>query len=267
MADSRAGMEAGSPVSRYAAIARALRDEIHSGELAPGSPLPSEARLSERFKVSRGTVRQALAALRAEDLIVGGRGRAPVVRRPGLSQSFDQLVSFSYWAQQLGRTPSARTLELARRPAEAEAAEQLGIAPGAPVFQYTRLRLLDGEAVMVERTTLIEQVGRLLLDCDLDGGSVYGQLGARGVEFAEAQQTIAAIGAGAEDAALLGIPRRAPILEVRRRALDPEGTPIEWARDRYRGDAFEITIHNQHTVARSGVALHAANQDGQRGSR
>jgi GntR family transcriptional regulator len=248
---------------RHAVIARALRDEIRSGALLAGSPLPSEAQLSSRFNVSRGTVRQALGALRAEGLIVGGRGRVPVVRRPGMSQSFDQLVSFSVWARRLGRTPAARTIELARRPAEAEAAGQLAVQPGDAVYQYTRLRLLDGEPVMVERTTMIEAVGRLLLDCDLDGGSVYEQLAERGIEFSEAEQTIAAMAAGADDAALLGIARRAPILEVRRRALDPSGTPLEWALDRYRGDSFEITVHNEHALPRAGVALQTALHDGQ----
>src|SRR5450755_3618235 len=135
------------PRSRHAAIAEALRDQIRSGELTPGSPLPSEARLTSRFDVSRGTVRQALAALRAEGLIFGGRGRVPVVRRTGLAQNFDQLVSFSRWARQMGRTPSARTLELAKRPSDAEAAAQLGSEPGAPIFSYTRLRMLDGDPV------------------------------------------------------------------------------------------------------------------------
>jgi GntR family transcriptional regulator len=246
------------PLPLHAAIAQELREAIRSGEYPPGTPLPSEAQLSERFKVSRGTVRHALAALRVEGLIVGGRGRMPIVRRSGLAQSFDQLVSFTMWARQLGRTPSARTLELARRPADAESAEQLALAPGTPVFQYKRLRLLDGEPVMIERTTMIEAVGRLLLDCDLDGGSVYGQLAARGIEFSEADQTIAAIAAGGDDAALLGIGRRSPLLEVRRRALDPDGRVLEWARDRYRADAFEITVHNQHALPRSGVALRPA---------
>jgi GntR family transcriptional regulator len=246
------------PLPRHAAIAQALRDEIRSGRLEPGSALPSEARLSARFNVSRGTVRQALAALRSEGLIVGGRGRAPIVRRPGLAQSFDQLVSFSAWAQQLGRKPAARTLELARRPAGPDVAAALRIEPGVPVFEYKRVRLLDGEPVMVERTTMIESIGRLLLDCDLDDGSVYGQLGARGVDFSEAHQTIAAIAASADDAALLGIARRAPILEVRRRAFDRDGHPVETAIDRYRGDSFEITIHNQHALPRAGVALRAA---------
>lgn len=257
-------MDHGQPLPRHAAIAQALRNSIRTGELAPGSPLPSEARLSERFNVSRGTVRHALATLRSEGLVEGGRGRVPVVRLPGLSQSFDQLVSFSMWAQQLGHQPSARTLELARRPADAESAEQLGIPVGSPVFQYKRVRLLDGAPMMVERTTMIESVGRLLLDCDLDSGSVYEQLGDRGIEFAEAHQTISAIGAGGEDAQLLGVARRSPMLEVRRRALDPSGTALEWARDRYRGDAFEITIHNQHALPRSGVALRAAVMDARR---
>ena len=243
---------------RHVEIAEALRQEIRTAKLGPGSSLPSEAQLSARFSVSRGTVRHALAALRAEGLIVGGRGRAPVVRQTGFSQSFDQLVSFSMWARQLGRTPSARTLELARRPADDETAAQLGLAPGDPVFQYTRLRLLDGEPMMVERTAMIEPVGRLLLDADMDHGSVYEQLGKRGVEFAEAQQTIVAIAAGGEDSKLLEIPRRAPILEVRRLGFDAAGVPLEWASDRYRGDRFEITIHNQHALPLSGVAMQAA---------
>jgi hypothetical protein len=49
---------------------------------------------------------------------------------------------------------------------------------------------------------------------------------------------------------------------VRRRALGPDGTALEWSRDRYRGDAFEITIHNQHALPRAGVALRSAVEPG-----
>ena len=241
--------------SRFAAIAMALRGDIHAGALAPGSALPSEAQLTARFGVSRGTVRQALATLRAEGLISGGRGRPPTVTRSMLAQSFDQMVSFSAWAERLGHTPSARTLELARRPAGPEAASKLGLEPGTPVFQYKRVRLLDGEPSMVELTTFVEWVGRLLLDCDLDGGSVYAQLGERGVAFGEAHQSIAAVAASAEQAAMLGVARRAPLLEVRRRVFDPRGIPLEWSYDTYRGDAFAITVQSRMALPRAGVAL------------
>jgi GntR family transcriptional regulator len=241
---------------RHLTIAETLRDEIRSGALPAGAPLPSEAQLTARFGVSRGTVRQALAALRSEGLIAGGRGRVPVVRRAGQTQNFDQFVSFTRWARQIGRVPSARTLELRRHPSDGEAAEQLGLQPGTHVFSYTRLRLLDGEPVLVERATMIERVGRLLLDFDMDGGSVYAQLEAAGLVMAEAEHTIAAMSAGASDAALLQVPRRFPLLELRRRAVDGDGVPFEWSHDRYRSDAFEITIHNDLTLPRAGVVLH-----------
>jgi hypothetical protein len=41
--------------------------------------------------------------------------------------------------------------------------------------------------------------------------------------------------------------------------MDADGVALEWSRDRYRGDAFEITIHNQDTLPRAGVALRSAN--------
>ena len=241
--------------SQHARIAADLRDRIASGRLVPGSAVASEADLRAEFGVSRGTVRQALAALRAEGLITGGRGRRPVVARPALSQSFDQMVSFSAWAHRWGRTPGARTLELARRPCPADIATMLDIDPGTPVFQYKRLRLLDGEPAMVESCTFVESLGRLLLDFDLDAGSVYAQLGARGILLAEADQQISAIAAPGELSELLEVPRRSPLLQVRRQVFDPQGTPVEFSYDRYRGDIFNISVHNRIALARSSVSL------------
>lgn len=242
---------------QHRAIAEQLRDRIQRGELAPGDALPSEAQLCERFGVSRGTVRQALTTLRAQGLIAGGRGKPPIVRRVGLAQSFDQLLSFSAWAHSLGRTPGARTLELTRLRASEAVADRLAIAPGDLVFQYVRVRTLDGAAVMIERPFWIEPVGRLLLDADLDGASVYAQLSARGVVFAEGHQTITALAADAQDAKLLGVEPGSPLLEVQRLALDPEGRPLEFSHDRYRGDAFSITLHVD-VDPRSGVAYGAS---------
>jgi GntR family transcriptional regulator len=243
------------PGPRHAAIAAEIRGQIESGALPPGAALPSESELLERFSVSRGTVRQALASLRSEGLVSGGRGRRPVVSRSPLTQSFDQLISFSAWAESLGRTPSARTLELARRPAVPTEADAMGLEPGTAIFQYKRVRLLDGEPAMIEVSTFIEEIGVLLIGCDLDGGSVYAQLAELGVVFSEANQAIAAIAADAEQAALLEIPRRSPLLEVTRTVFNLQGAAVEYSRDSYRGDAFLITLHNQVALTRSGVGL------------
>jgi DNA-binding GntR family transcriptional regulator len=67
----------GPPPAQYRRIAAALREQITSGELAPGAALPSEAALVRQYGVSRGTARQALSELEGTGLVVAvhGKGR------------------------------------------------------------------------------------------------------------------------------------------------------------------------------------------------
>src|SRR4029453_1326098 len=62
----------------YQRIAAELRDTIASGQLPPGSQLPTEQELGERYQVSRNTVRLALGLLANEGIITSTlRRRAP----------------------------------------------------------------------------------------------------------------------------------------------------------------------------------------------
>src|SRR5881409_2264793 len=71
-----------------------LAGEIRSGRLAPGARLPTEHALTRAARVSRTVVREAVAALRAEGLVITRQGVGAFVpenaRRP-LRIDFDQL--------------------------------------------------------------------------------------------------------------------------------------------------------------------------------
>ncbi|MEU4666830.1 winged helix-turn-helix domain-containing protein [Amycolatopsis sp. NPDC023774] len=69
-----------SPGHAYRRISDALRRQIASGELVPGDRIPSQEELSSQYKVSRMTVRQALAVLEHEGLTKGGKGAPAVVQ-------------------------------------------------------------------------------------------------------------------------------------------------------------------------------------------
>lgn len=56
-----------------------LLGRISSGDLAPGSRLPSEADLSEQYDVTHSTVRRALLELRIEGLVMPRQGAGVVV--------------------------------------------------------------------------------------------------------------------------------------------------------------------------------------------
>jgi GntR family transcriptional regulator len=230
--------------SLHERIAADLRRRVLSGELPVGAAVPSESQLCAQWDASRGPVRQALGALRAEGLIGGGRGKPPVVLRQAMSQPFETFLSFSRWVDGLGRTPGQQTMEIARRPASAEVADALGLPEGAPVVQLLRLRLIDSRPTMIERTTFVEPVGRLLFDYDCDSGSIYAYLAGQGVDTTHASHLIDAVAADSVDSSLLGVPAGSPLLRERRRATSVTGEPVEYSDDRYRPDVVSFSIEN-----------------------
>jgi DNA-binding GntR family transcriptional regulator len=62
-------------------LANELRARIESGDLEPGQPIPSESYLQQEHGVSRGTVREAVAILREQGLVVTIQGRGTYVAR------------------------------------------------------------------------------------------------------------------------------------------------------------------------------------------
>ncbi|OBG73478.1 MULTISPECIES: GntR family transcriptional regulator [unclassified Mycobacterium] len=225
-------------------IADNLREQIRGGDLPVGAALPSESQLCAQWGASRGPVRQALATLRAEGVIAGGRGKRPVVCTAATHQPFDTLLSYSAWAHSIGRSPGQRTLELALRPADEHAATVLGVEVGAPVVQVLRLRYLDDEPAMLERATFVEHVGRRLFDFDCDSGSLWAYLLSQGVRFATASHVIDAVAADRIDATHLGVAEGAPLLRQQRTTRSVDGDVIEYHDDRYLPAIVSFTLEN-----------------------
>ncbi|MFJ9828889.1 GntR family transcriptional regulator [Streptomyces sp. NPDC101160] len=231
--------------ARHEQIAAELRRAIQREEYAVGSRLPTETELATQYGVSRGTVRQAVAALTAEGLIGSRQGARRVVLARGRSQSFAELRSFAQWAQAMGRTATGHVISQQYHPATAEDATRLQLPPGTPVLGVLRLRGLDGEPVLVERSVYADWISPAVAAIDPDCASVTQRLyDDTGLVFAHGEHVIDAIAAGARDAALLAVRRTSPLLRVRRVTTTHDGRPVEWSDDRYRPDAVSFTVHN-----------------------
>lgn len=226
----------------YKQIADDLRERIASGQLAPGDDVPTEAELAERWRTSRGPIRNALAALRHEGLIETTRGRPARVVERKAHQAVDVSIPFTRWARDLGAAPGAVTQEVSLRRADDEHAELLGIDPGTRVVHVLRLRLLDGRPTMLERLTYLEPVGRLLLGIDLDAVSITEVLAEHGFASTDVDHEIDAVAADELDASLLGLAPGAPVLRLRRISRDADGRVFEASDDRYRSDLVRFTV-------------------------
>ncbi|MFJ6739658.1 GntR family transcriptional regulator [Streptomyces sp. NPDC091279] len=231
--------------TRHEEIADELRRAIDREEYTVGSRLPAETELAARYAVSRGTVRQAVAALTAEGLIGSRQGARHVVLASRRSQSFAELRSFAQWAAAMGREASGHVAAQGYRAATAQDAARLQLPEGTPVLHVLRVRGLDGEPVLVERTVYADWISPAVEEIGPDAPSVTQLLFAnKGLVFAYGEHVIDAVAASAQDAELLGIRRTSPLLRVRRVTTTREGRPVEWSDDRYRSDAVSFSVHN-----------------------
>src|SRR5258708_28139912 len=88
----------------YARVEDVLASEIVDGTLPPGSRLPAEQSLIERFAVSRTTVRQAIQNLIRRGSVELRRGTGTCVEPRKISQELTELPGFVEGMQPLPRT-------------------------------------------------------------------------------------------------------------------------------------------------------------------
>src|SRR5215469_10006369 len=234
--------------SLYRKVAEDIKAAIAAGTYPANTKLPSESELAERYSVSRGTIRQAFAALRADGVIASRRGARRVVVGTPLMQSFGELLSFSRWARAMGEVPSGQVMTLERRPASAAEAERLALPAGTHVYFLVRVRLLSGRPVMIERAVYPDQVGAFVAGMDLERESITERLEELGIVFTDAEHVIDAVPASAEDARWLGVRPGAPLLRERRFTTDRAGQPVELSDDRYLGSATAFSVRNSVAV-------------------
>lgn len=236
-----------APLPLYVQLRDALLREIREGGLEPGDRFPSESAIRDRYRVSRATVRQALADLEAGGVIRKVQGLGSFVATPKI-RHVPLLTSFTELARSQGFTPSHRVLTSSLADVPADAAGELGLAEGTRCRYLQRLFLADGSAVGLAETWLPVSAlnGRddLFSGDRLDEGSMYEVLRSEpvGLVLDHAVETISPSAADAGSAELLGCDAGAPVLLIRRLTFTPDERCVESTRLVLVGDLYEYRV-------------------------
>ena len=231
-------------VTAHAQIEDWLADAIAAGQLQPGDRLPTEHDLAAWLGVSRMTLRQALSELAQRGLVARtvGRGGGTFVAEPKLEQDLTTLAGFSEQLRRHGKVAGARVLAAMQIPASAAAAAALELAEGDPVHDVRRIRLADGNPIVIEHSQFPAALFPDLLECRLDG-SLYELLADRyGLRPHRARELLEPVVAGVREAEALDVDEGAPLMLVERTAYSQAGQPLEFARDRFRGDRTRVVM-------------------------
>jgi GntR family transcriptional regulator, phosphonate transport system regulatory protein len=217
-----------SGYSAWRLIAEELRREIISGSRTPGTKLPSEGELAERFGVHRNTVRQAVAALVAEHLVVSRRGSGTfVAEHTVLVHRIGARTRFSESLGRRGRA-SARLLESAIDPdPPAEVADRLGLG-GRAALRLETLQSVDGRLISRATHWFVADLVPGFADHLSATGSITAALKAVGIDdYMRAATTVSARHATVAEAADLELPAGSVVLVTRSLDVLADGTPLQ----------------------------------------
>lgn len=230
------------PVPLYFQLKQILIDMIENEELRPGECIPSERELSEKYQISRMTVRQAITELVHEGLLYRQQGRGTFVAEPKIEQGLFTLTSFTEDMLQRGLKPETRLLESAVINAPRKVERVLELSMDRRVLQIRRLRLADGEPMALETSHLAYNLCKSMADEELSG-SLYRLLEEKyGLTLGRARQTLEPVLANPDEAEMLGTGPGAPLLLLQRVTYLASGKPLELVKAVYRGDRYKFTV-------------------------
>jgi len=232
------------PLPKYHQIYLVLREQLHEGRFAGG--LPGEVALANEFGVARVTVRRALGQLASEGLIAraAGRGTVPTVTRRSskVNGQRAELTGLLGNIVSMGLATKVQVIDCDVRPATADVAQALQLAPGAPVQKAVRVRSTREGPLSLITTHVPAELARGFGRRELARKPILILLEESGVRIGRAVQTISACLADAGVAQHLGIQVGSALLAVRRLILDEAERPVQLLHGLYRPDRYQYEM-------------------------
>lgn len=233
----------------YNQLVDLLKEKIEM-EMEANDMLPSERELTSRYGLSRTTVRLALQELEKQGYIYRQHGKGTFVS--DLSKQVTNLAgSYSFTEQMLslGKQPETKILEFVIIEANKYLASQLALTLGEKLIKLKRLRLADGQPMMVERSYLPLKKFLSLTKEMLEEKPLYDLFSQEfGQQIRVANEEFFASIAKAKDARQLAIAEGAPVLNLVRTTYNSENEIIEFTLSVARADQFRYKITHVRTT-------------------
>lgn len=228
----------------YERVASQLWEDLRGSGARPGDRLPSERVLTERYHVSRVTMRSALNALAVRGAVESAASRGWFVTGEVTATSPTAHVQgFADYAKLHHLTTKSKILMSRVRACTVREAQQLHIAPGTELFEMRRVRSLDDMVVVLEHNRLPLPLCSALATTDFTKSSLYETLLTanppqipRSAEYA-----VEARPPNKEELRVLDLHGSSvPVLLARQLTLNQHQEPLELTDQAYRGDRYQF---------------------------
>lgn len=233
-----------TPIPLYFQLRTIILRDIQTGVYPVGTQIPTEIELQHLFGVSRATIRHALDELVNEGWLDRKASKGTFVARPKKTKNvFRSFQPFYQRVEATGQRHRTEVLEMAVIDADETLAAAMRIQPGEKVVSMFRRRYIENDAVLTLRNYLPFSLCGFVLSHDFKEESLYEVLMHNPLSrIAMTRTIISAERSTSEDMKLMGIQKDVPVLVFNNTATSADGTVVDYAFTRHRGDlsSFEI---------------------------
>lgn len=231
-----------SPSPIYHQLEEEIKGAIQNLELVPGEVIPSEKEYTEKYGISRMTVRQAISNLVNGGYLYRQRGKGTFVAQQKLERPMLGLTSFSKDMISRGLEPSTRVISFTEIKANNDLAAKLQVEAGAPIFELKRVRLADRLPMAYERLFISKDLALDLTE-EIAVTSIHDYVDKTFGLKIQHDQVIEAAIAQKKEAEMLEVVEGAPVLLIERRSTLDSNQPLGLVRSVYRADRYKFKIN------------------------
>lgn len=225
----------------YAQLANILRRQMAEGLFRPGSRLPSESQLCQKYKVSPMTVRRAINLLADQGTVSTSQGKGTFVKPLNLTAFNFPLQEFQdLFAEH--NTTKAKIIEVRIVKASCLIASHIDVKRDDRVIYICRLINREDVPVIYHQEYLIYDPRLPIVEAELEVTSLHGLFTGTGeTDIKKGRLTFTATALGNEEAQLLKSSLRDPAFKLEHLFYNFDDRPVSWGWFVIRGDLLSFS--------------------------
>lgn len=225
---------------KYKIVKDYLLEQINSGSIGKHKTIESENNLSEKFGLSRMTVRKAIDELVDEGRLYRIKGSGTYVGESKFSKSGEGFTSFTEDMLQRGMKPSSKLLSFELVEVDAKVAARLYMEEDGLAYCIKRVRMADDQPMSLEVTYVPKAIVGKMKPQDVDGSLFAYFEQELNMDISHSIQETEACLSTETECDLLHIPVGTPLLQITSNSFLSNGQPFEYVESLYRADRYKF---------------------------
>lgn len=228
-----------SGLPMYRQLSNIIRTNVENGVYEANQKIPTEMELSKKYNVSRVTVRKALEELVEDGILLRKQGKGTFISEKKTTNVNYPQTSFADACLLSGKKPTTRLLSYSMEIPTKKIADFFGIEQTEMVIKIRRIRMADGEPIILEVDYFPESFAFLADEALTDSIALI--LNRNNIYPIHGETVTTICYASEEESRVLNVDIEQPLLYIRGEIRNEDMSPVQVSKQIIRTDLYRLT--------------------------